>query len=494
MRERTVRSFLAALLVVLAAAPAAAVAGTPGHWKPLSGPLPGTGSYPDLLRTADGRLHVAWAQSGATSGLLHRAVTPAGAIGPPSAVVTGYAGVTPPGMLAEGAGLRILFGAKRTVASDEPIQGIVTSASGNGGATWSAPQPTTPCCSQQGTHAGLISAVRLGDGTPLTFSSGSAFSIVAHRGLNPSTPLVSYYDTLQPTFGTVLGAAAARDLKSGVTIVAFQSTAGPRDGVHVIGVNPASGGPQGPPFTLPGLGPGGGGGPFVSSSQPTRIAARAGGGLFVAHADSAASKGRTLLWPLGERRAQVLGRGGGSQDDATVAATPDGRLWVAWTEKKPGKAVRVVVRRSNPKVTRFGAPVTISAPNRTQDIYALDASAQALRLDLVATVGALGGGAIRYSHQHTQVLPPLALSATPRSFRGGGNQRVEFRVTDVGVPVPGATVRAASRSDKTDKQGHTVLKLQGPAAGGRIPVSARKAGYRGDRVVLDVRRADRGKG
>jgi hypothetical protein len=403
--------------------------------------------------------------------------------------VAGFATVANPALLLEDGALRIFFGAQRSTASEDPLQGIVTSTSVNGGATWSAPAPTTPCCSQQGTHAGAVSAVRLPDGTPLVFSSGTGFGLVAHRGLSPETPLVNYSDVLQG-FGSIAGAAAARE-RSGAIAVAFEAFAGPRDGVYVQGVNPADGGPAGQPRPLPGLGPGGGApGTFLSSLQLTRIVARAGGGLYVAFADTGSGGPRTLLWPVGAPRSVVIGRGGGTHHVATVAAAPDGRIWILWTQERAGR-VSLVARRSNPLVTRFGERVRIAAPANTQRIHAIDASSQPLRLDVVATVGTFAAGAAGFTHQHTQLLPPLALSATPRSFRGGRRVTVRFTVADVGVPVAGATVRAAGRSARTNARGRATLRLRGPRSGGRIRVTARKRDYRSDRLTLSVKRARR---
>lgn len=466
--------------------PEAADAAGPGRWGALSGPLRGNDQHAALLRTADGRLHVAWREQGATTAaLVHRPIARNGALGPPSAVVSGFAGVANPSLLGEGAALRVFFGGARTVASDEPVQGILTATSGDGGATWSAPQTITPCCSPQGTGGGPVSAVRLADGTPLVFSSGSAFGIVAHRGLDPATPLVSYSGALQG-FGTLIGATAERDLGTGSTVVAFQATAGPRDGVWAQTVDPVTGGPQSQPLALPGLGGG-----FVTSSQlRTPVAARAGGGLFLAFSDTGSGL-RTLLWRHGASRAVTLSRGGGTHRLGTVAATPDRRLWVVWTQDRPRGGLVVVARRSNPTVTRFGERVTVAPPANTQSIFALDASSQARRLDVVANVGTFSNAGAGYSNQHTQLLPPLELAANPRSFRGGRQVRVRFTVTDVGVPVAGAIVKAAGRSDTTDSRGRAELLLQGPRGGGSIRVSARKPDYRTDSLTLAVRRVPR---
>ena len=119
-------------------------------------------------------------------------------------------------------------------------------------------------------------------------------------------------------------------------------------------------------------------------------------------------------------------------------------------------------------------------------IYSLDGSSQALRLDLVATSGTTDTRAY-----HTQVLPPLELSARPRRFRGGRTVSVRFTVTDVGVPVAGATVRAGGKQTTTNRRGRAFLLLRGPAGGGRITADARKTDYARDSLTLTVRRERR---
>jgi hypothetical protein len=94
---------------------------------------------------------------------------------------------------------------------------------------------------------------------------------------------------------------------------------------------------------------------------------------------------------------------------------------------------------------------------------------------------------------HTQVLPPLELSVRPRRFRGGRAVPVRFTVTDVGVPVAGATVRAGGRQTTTNRRGRAILNVRGPAGGGRITADARKTDYARDSLTLTVRRA-RGRG
>jgi hypothetical protein len=210
-------------------------------------------------------------------------------------------------------------------------------------------------------------------------------------------------------------------------------------------------------------------------------AARAGGGVYVAVPSGLVSPDRTRLWRVGAPRATTIATGGGRHYVAAVVPTPDSRLWVAWSEEDQGVS-GVVLRRSNPAVTRFGERIAVDGPDSTR-IFDLDGSSQALRLDLLASSGTTGSQPF-----HTQVLPPLELRATPRRFRGGSSRSVRFTVTDVGVPVDGVVVRAAGEQAMTGRDGTARLVLRRRDEGGQITARATKRDYRSDRLTLTVTR------
>ena len=184
--------------------------------------------------------------------------------------------------------------------------------------------------------------------------------------------------------------------------------------------------------------------------------------------------------------ATTIGSGRGRHYAAAVIATPDSRVWVAWSEEDQGR-VRVVLRRSNSRVTRFGERIVLRGPNATTRVFALDGSSQAKRLDLVATAASSEGSGSRPFH--TQVLPPLELSATPRRLRGGEAAKVRLKVTDVGVPVARASVSAGGEQATTGRDGRATIALSGPRNGGKITASSTKENYLRDRVKLTVTRA-----
>ena len=125
--------------------------------------------------------------------------------------------------------------------------------------------------------------------------------------------------------------------------------------------------------------------------------------------------------------------------------------------------------RSNPEATRFGAPVDAGAVRGAHSTYSLDASATSSALDILALFGTgTSSGGATYT---ARIQPGLTLTARKRSGR------VQFTVTDAGDPVRGATVRAAGRSGRTDRQGRVTLTFKrGTAratASGYEPASVR---------------------
>lgn len=363
------------------------------------------------------------------------------------------------------------------------MRGLLTATAPVGDGGWSAPAVTTPQDAEAGFASGDAAAVSLADGSPLALSSGSGFGVLAHRGLDPA---VGAFNLQDPFGACCIGQAQiVRDAASGTPSAVYQSSISGRDGVFVQALDVATGGPAGAPVALPGLGAAGGADAIDPVLARTAAAARVGDGVYVAVPSGLALPDRTRLWRAGSPQAITLGSGGGRHFSSAVVPTPDGRLWVAWSEER-ADGLRIVLRRSNPAVSRFGEQVTISGPPGAARAFAIDGSSQALSLDLVATAGNSGSAPF-----HTQVQPPLELRASPSRIRGGQTTSVRFTVTDVGVPVVGATVSAGGRRARTSGAGTATLSLRGVRTGGSITVTATGAGYRTDTLKVNVSRAPR---
>jgi len=227
-------------------------------------------------------------------------------------------------------------------------------------------------------------------------------------------------------------------------MIAWYSNATGHLGVYARGVA-ADGTPAGGPINMPATA-----NMNVGQLSRTPIVARlAGGGFYVAYGTGYPTQNRIRVWRVGASNAPLIAR---SQVNSVVAlaADPNGRLWVAWTDSFSG-VTRVVARRSNRTATVFGAAVNAGRARRASAAYDLDASATAGALDLFALfgIGTTEGGAT----YHARILPGLSLAAT-RS-----RDTVRYRVTDAGDPVKGATVKAAGKSDTTDAKGRASLTL-----------------------------------
>jgi hypothetical protein len=125
---------------------------------------------------------------------------------------------------------------------------------------------------------------------------------------------------------------------------------------------------------------------------------------------------------------------------------------------------------------RFGAP-----PGQ-QSGYRISGNAQSGTLDLIGLFGDISTQA----QWHTQVLPGLAIKASPASIKRTRSTKVAFTVSDP-EPVKGATVRAAGRSAATDATGRASITL-GPTTRSSIAVTVTKNGYKQGTTKVRVRR------
>ena len=105
----------------------------------------------------------------------------------------------------------------------------------------------------------------------------------------------------------------------------------------------------------------------------TPLAARAGGGFYVAYATGYPTQNRVRVWRVGASNAPVIAKLAGNADPVALAAAPDGRLWLVWTDTSSG-APQVLAARSNKKATRFGKAVNAGRAGKAEAAYRLDAA------------------------------------------------------------------------------------------------------------------------
>ena len=414
-----------------------------------------------FARSADGVLHLAWHHRTGpnTEDLLHTPISASGKIGAATPIQSGWTGFSNPAVVNDPAGgIRVFWGGYRTTESTDPQKEINTALSVDGGTSWALqPGQVNPDGAQA--YASPISATVSG-ATIYQAWSGTLGTWV-HAGLSPVTPNHDYQAPIG-SYGNDPNLASDAD---GRTVMAWYSNANGHLGVLAQDVA-ADGSPVGSAATMPGTSD-----MQVGMIGRTPLAARAGGGFYTAYATGYPTQNRVRVWRVGASNAPVIAKLAGNADPVALAAAPDGRLWLAWTDTSSG-APRVLVARSNRKATRFGKAVTAGRAGKAQAAYRLDLSA------------APGGGADVLGNfndgvsstsatYHRRVLPGLALAASPAKVRKGRTTTVRFTVRDAGDPVKGAKVKAGGASGTTDSKGRVELDLPGKA----VTATATHSGY-----------------
>jgi hypothetical protein len=469
MRALAIRLSAVAVLFALVAPVGPVAAGTGGRWEKFTGGNLGNTDAPVLHRTGDGRLHILWPEHSAGR-ILHRSVSPTGALGATSTVVSGWSNVSIPGVVAEGGGMRAFFSGQRSTNSDDPYQYMSTATAPATGSTWAL----GPNQVVESDIPGDIAATLAPDGAPLQTWAAST-GVFVHRGLEPGTnnSIAAGCCSYNPDL--------AVEGSSGRMWVGWYTVTQSRTGVYVHEINPATGAPIGTASRMPGSSTVYQGNQIsVNMGARTPIVGRPGrAGVFTAYPGGYPSTDKLVVWRLGRDSSTVVGRGNGV-DNAALTVDPQGRVWVLWTQRT-NSGPRIFARRSNPAVTAWGRPVSVRSPSDVVDGYRLAANAQSRRVDVVAIFGKVNETA----SWHTQLKPALTLTAQPRRF--SGRRTVTFTVRDAGVPVPKALVKVAGKSERTNSNGVARIVVGPYSTTKRVPAVATKTGFVRHRIVLRVR-------
>jgi hypothetical protein len=463
-----IRAACIAVLIAVSSASAASAA----PWKRVTTPDGASTDQVGLARTADGVLHLAWSHPTGpnTEDLRHTVISRGGSIGATTPIQSGWIGFTNAAIVVDPGGLRTFWGGFRTTDSSDPQQETSTALSPDGGASW-ALQPGSVVPAGAQSYGSNTAATVRGDGSTLQAFAGTLGTWV-HAGLSPTTPNHDYQAPIGP-YGYDPNLATDA---SNRTVMAWYSSANGHLGVLAQDVN-SDASPVGGPATMPNTS-----NMQVGMLGRTPLAARRGGGFYVAYPTGYPTSNGIRLWRIGAGNASLLGRVAGSGSPAVaIAAADDGRLWVLWT--KGFGDPDVLARRSNQGATKFGATVNAGHPKDAMQAYKLDASAVGGALDILGNFNISTTTTAVTSYR--RILPGLTLQARPGSVRSGERTDVRFTVLDAGAGVRGAKVTAAGESGTTDRQGRVTLSLKS-----RTPVTARAArsGYTAATKRLAVRR------
>ena len=167
----------------------------------------------------------------------------------------------------------------------------------------------------------------------------------------------------------------------------------------------------------------------IGQTGRTPMAARTGGGMYVAYPTGYPSLTRIRVWRVGAAVSTLVGRVAGGAS-ATVAGDRNGRMWVVW-EDDGGPAV--YARRSDRSGTDWGATVRVGRPKHGVSAYTVDASPVGdSALDVFGSF-ALNSGTPLATYTR-RILPGLTLLAAGAARRGR-DAKVTFTVRDAGDPV-----------------------------------------------------------
>jgi len=424
-----------------------------------------------LARSSDGVLHVAWRRQAATQELLQTPIAASGQVNPTVTILSDWASVGSPALVAQGPVLYAFFPGTATLTTGDPTFGLDLARSPDAGASWQV-SPTAIARNEFAFASTPAAAAVSGS---YVQAWGGTESTVVHTGLDPNIPPVGGYG-----MGTdqAIAAAAGVHGQPGEVMVAWCSELSASTGVFLAGVDPYStnGARIGEVVALPDTGrcPAN---TRVALASFRDIARDSPGGDPYFYAAASSANGRSVrVYVIAEGKVvavQTLATGPSFKQQIAIATGPKGRVWVGWRDSDTGD---LVFRRSDPRSGFiYGAPVTVPLPPG-QSISQLALDAQDDRLDVTATTSDENNTVSLFA---TQVRPGLTLEA-------GNARRIEkkgFRVLDAGDPVRNATVKVAGRTLVTDPRGYAKTRL----ASGSYIATASKSGYVRASVHIRIR-------
>jgi hypothetical protein len=441
-------------------------AGTAGAaWKRLD-TIRENFATPEMTRSADGALHVAYNPQGANGNDQRVSVvniSAAGIPGAPVPIISGWVAAQQPAIILRGGALEVLWHGCPVCSETDPLGGLDGVSSSDNGRSWSAPVRNDTFLT------GDVAATLAGPAQTAFFAwdwgtnglyTATAFGSGVQKQPNPDA--VNENLASDPATGQVY--LVINRLNNLITVQRLDSTAaftGSASNVPALRGNV----PDNPVGRV-------------------AVAGRPGGGVYLADAFGNPSARYVGIWRVGSASVAQVGDAGSFHDAiAGLAATTDGRLWVFWR----GANDHVFARRSNPAVTQFGATIDAGRPGGTETFAPVGNATPSGGLDLLAdaTIGSTAGNALDY----TRLLPALTLTEARATLTAKAGRTVTdtFTVTDAGAPVKGAIVRVGSRSAATGANGKVSLTLGGRRRSVTLTATASARGYFSARAAFRIK-------
>ncbi len=460
----------AASAIALAAAPAAFAAD--GKWTQLSN-FSNANKYPAMssideptIARFGGNVQVLWSADTSSSAQSYwtAQLDGAGKVTMPAAVAFGgwSALAHNPALISLGGQRFLGFNGLQSTTTGAPYtSGAEYYATSGDGKSWSLGPGSLS--STRSAYASYSNDVVDNAGTPVWIGSASSTTgINWHVGISPTDPAPDGSDGEFRLDGCCgYSGAGARDASTGAVWAAFysNSSASSEQGIQAGQIVPFAGG-----FTQA---PGSvtiqdGAASSLPPDQRVAMAARVGGGVYVAYSMGYPNVKSIRIWQVGTGNTLDI-PGSANAEAVSLAAGPDGRLWVTWSAKDKIKAVH-----TNASVTKVGAVGSWGAPKGTATIWSTTTSAEAGGLDVAISSEARSAVNV----WHTHLTRTLSVNGPATAGRGSS---VTFTVSDAGDPVAGARVTFGGRSATTNAQGKATLRAPGGTGG--AGVRAAKSGY-----------------
>lgn len=379
----------AATVATSPAGVAQAAAPKPGHWSRITANGLGNINEVGLVRGADGVLHVLWLD-GITAdnfAIMDTPVAADGAVGRTTAIASHLFLASFPDATATRTGLDVFWNADQTSSADS--SGTYEATRPLRGGSWHA-SGVVPTVNLD--WGDLLSAATGSDGRPWVdfgFSGGIA---ALHYG-RAERVIVSVPSARCCTYEEGMGV----DGRTGAAWATWYWLMTDGTGIYTQRIA-QSGTPVGRPSRVPDTSA-----VIIPRQRVTAISRGKGRpGVYISYLPADPFAKSVDVYKLGARSPLTVVRLPFENDIgiSTLAADPEGRLWVAWAGITNGES-SLTVTRSNAAVTKFAKPQRVGLPSGTEDVWKVYLSAQSGRLDVVALLTVHG----KIAYWTTQVLP-----------------------------------------------------------------------------------------
>jgi hypothetical protein len=404
---------------------------------------------------------------------MHSAIAENGkALGDATPIVTGWTTLVNPALLVSPAGgLLLFFSGIRTTDYGDPYHrgSLYVATSDSTSANWSL-RPGEAAQSGQ-VYESPTAAAFMQDGQPLAaWALHSGLGI--HFGIGRSVP---DRDIQLPCCTYLPGLAI--DSATGEVVLGWYSNADRDHGLFTRAIAPKDEETQYVPDSATADRNN-----ALSLDQRMPISGRAGApDVYVAYCAGYPNCTSVNMWRFRSPAPMVLA-GAHNARFVNIAQGPEGRLWVMWVD-----GVTLNFMRSNRAATRFGPVLSLAPPKGTASVYKLKGEGLPGPLDIF--VHANNDAAKELATWHTQVLPPLSVSARPVTLNGDQGGTALFEATDVGDPVEGVAITVAGKTVTTDTQGQVSIELPKGTMPGTLTATGSKTGYKSASTKLTIKPA-----